>query len=142
MYTDVLFKNGKWSGAAKDHIRNKTCMIESVIGRGKARSHCPPFQSAKSFSQRLVSARKAASFQISACRMAYIRLQQSVLGKPCVNRFMLMSFMGWTNLSQVKIYTEQARRKAMAKNGMNLLDDEEQKQAKSCKPYLRNLQIF
>jgi integrase len=127
MYTDVLFKNFKWFGADKGWIRKKECTIKSVTGGEKARSHCAPFQSAKSFSQWLVKARKAAKLPDECVPHGLRKVAATNLAEAGASEFMLMSVMGWTNPSQAKVYTEKARRKSMAKKAMDMLDDEEQK---------------
>jgi integrase len=127
MYTDVLFKNVKWFGADNGWITNKECTTKSAIGGEEARSHCAPFQSAKSFSQWLVKARKQAKLPDECVPHGLRKVAATNLAEAGASEFMLMSVMGWTNPSQAEVYTEKARRKTMAKKAMDMLDDGEQK---------------
>ena len=85
-----------------------------------------PFMSAKSFSQWLVKARKAAKLPNECVPHGLRKVAATRLAEAGVGEFMLMSIMGWTNPSQAKVYTEKANRKKIAEKGMRMLDGEEQ----------------
>ena len=65
-----------------------------------------PFMSAKSFSQWLVKARKAAKLHNECVTHGLRMVAATRLAEAGVGEFILMSIMGWTNSSQAKVYTE------------------------------------